>query len=181
MVQLADNPGMKIRWKPSATVAAIIEQNGKFLLVEEHTPEGLRLNNPAGHLDESESLVSGCAREALEETMHLFTPTHLLGVYMSRFQRPARAQRPAEDVTYLRFAFCGTLGEVQAGRSLDTGIVRTLWLSPNEIRASAERHRSPLVIACMDDYLKGQRYPLSLIHTDPGVVSTGAPAVGEPE
>lgn len=181
MVQLADNPGMKIRWKPSATVAAIIEQNGKFLLVEEHTPEGLRLNNPAGHLDESESLVSACAREALEETMHLFTPTHLLGVYMSRFQRPAHALHAAEDVTYLRFAFCGTLGEVQAGRSLDTGIVRTLWLSPDEIRASFERHRSPLVIACMDDYLKGQRYPLSLIHTDPGVVSTGAPAVGEPE
>ena len=67
---------------------------------------------------------------------------------------------------------------MQAGRSLDTGIVRTLWLSPDEIRASAERHRSPLIIACMEDYLKGQRYPLSVIHTDPGVVSTGAPAVG---
>lgn len=159
-------------------MAAIIEQNGKFLLVEEHTPEGLRLNNPAGHLDESESLVNACAREALEETMHLFTPTHLLGVYMSRFQRPARAQHAAEDVTYLRFAFCGTLGEAQAGRSLDTGIVRTLWLSPDEILASAERHRSPLIIACMEDYLKGQRYPLSVIHTDPGVVGTGAPAVG---
>ncbi|HSO44653.1 MAG TPA: NUDIX hydrolase [Rhodoferax sp.] len=168
------------RFRPSVTVAAIVERDGHYLLVEEHTPEGLRLNNPAGHLDESESLVSGCAREALEETMHLFTPTHLLGVYMSRFQRPARAQRAAEDVTYLRFAFCGTLGELQVGRSLDTGIVRTLWLSPDEIRASAERHRSPLIIACMEDYLKGQRYPLSLIHTDPGVVSTGAPAVGNP-
>ena len=70
---------MTKRWKPSATVAAIIEKDGKFLLVEEHTPEGLRLNNPAGHLDEGETLVQGCAREALEETMHLFTPTHLLG------------------------------------------------------------------------------------------------------
>jgi len=159
-------------------VAAIIEQNGKFLLVEEHTPEGLRLNNPAGHLDESESLVSACAREALEETTHLFTPTHLLGIYMSRFQRPARAQHAAEDVTYLRFAFCGKLGAVQPGRSLDTGIVRTLWLSPDEIRASFERHRSPLIVKCMDDYLAGQRYPLALLHTDPGVLESGAPTAG---
>lgn len=162
---------MTNRWKPSATVAAIIEQNGKFLLVEEHTPEGLRLNNPAGHLDESENLVDACAREAIEETMHLFTPTHLLGVYMSRIQRPANKRQPVEDITYLRFAFCGTLGALQAGRSLDTGIVRTLWLSPDEVRASSERHRSPLIIQCMEDYLRGQRYPLSLIHTDSSVVS----------
>ncbi|PKO62941.1 MAG: NUDIX hydrolase [Betaproteobacteria bacterium HGW-Betaproteobacteria-18] len=162
---------MTDRWKPSATVAAIIEQNGKFLLVEEHTPEGLHLNNPAGHLDESESLVTACAREALEETMHLFTPTHLLGVYMSRFQRPANERHSVEDITYLRFAFCGTLGALQAGRSLDTGIVRTLWLSPGEIRASFERHRSPLILQCMEDYIKGQRYPLSVIHTDLSVVS----------
>lgn len=160
---------MTIRWKPSATVAAIIELNGKFLLVEEHTPEGLRLNNPAGHLDEGESPVMACAREALEETMHLFTPTHLLGVYLSRFKRPAHNQRAAEDVTYLRFAFCGQLGAMQAGRSLDTGIVRTLWLTPDQIRASAARHRSPLIIQCMEDYLRGQRYPLSVVHTDPNV------------
>lgn len=160
---------MTIRWKPSATVAAIIELNGKFLLVEEHTPEGLRLNNPAGHLDEGESPEMACAREALEETMHLFTPTHLLGVYLSRFQRPAHNQAPAEDVTYLRFAFCGQLGAIQAGRSLDTGIVRTLWLTPDQMRASAHRHRSPLVLQCMEDYLSGQRYPLTLVHTDPSV------------
>lgn len=177
MTKLADNSFMTIRWKPSATVAAIIEQHGKFLLVEEHTPEGLRLNNPAGHLDEGESLLQACAREALEETMHLFTPTHVLGVYMSRFQRPAHAQHAAEDVTYLRFAFCGTLGALQAGRTLDTGIVRTLWLSPDEIRASTQRHRSPLIAQCMEDYLAGQRYPLSLLHTDPTVMQSGALAM----
>jgi 8-oxo-dGTP pyrophosphatase MutT (NUDIX family) len=164
--KLADNSPMNNRWKPSATVAAIIEQGGKFLLVEEHTPEGLRLNNPAGHLDEGESLLEACARETLEETMHEFTPTHVLGVYMSRFHRPAHEQQAPEDVTYLRFAFCGELGPLQAGRSLDTGIVRTLWLSPDEIRASAPRHRSPLVLQCMEDYLTGQRHPLSLLHTD---------------
>jgi len=160
---------MTKRWKPSATVAAIIENEGRFLLVEEHTPEGLRLNNPAGHLDEGEALVDACAREALEETMHLFTPTELLGVYMSRFQRGAQAGQVAEDITYLRFAFVGTLGALQLGRQLDTGIVRTLWLSPDELRASAARHRSPLVLQCMEDYLRGQRFPLELIHTDASV------------
>lgn len=161
---------MDTRWKPSVTVAAIIEKNGKFLLVEEHTSEGLRLNNPAGHLDPGESLVDGCVREALEETAHAFRPTALVGVYMSRFQRPSPGNENAEDITYLRFAFCGDLGEVQVNRQLDTGIVRTLWLTPIEIRASASRHRSPLLVRCMEDYLTGQRYPLTLVHTDASVV-----------
>lgn len=162
------------RWKPNATVAAIIERDGLFLLVEEHTPDGLRLNNPAGHLDQGESLVQACAREALEETMHHFTPTHLLGVYMSRSIRPALGPKPADDITYLRFAFCGQLGDLQPGRNLDHGIVRTVWLSPSEIRASAARHRSPLLLQCMEDYLAGQRFPLSLIHTDAGVIGPAA-------
>ena len=150
-------------------MAAIIEQDGRFLLVEEHTPEGLRLNNPAGHLDPGESLEDGCAREALEETAHIFYPQAIVGVYMSRFQRPARDKAPAQDVTYLRVAFCGTLGALQPERTLDKGIVRTLWLTADEVRASVARHRSPLVLRCMDDYLAGQRYPLSMIHTDPSV------------
>lgn len=160
---------MTTRWKPSVTVAAVIERDGRFLLVEEHTPEGLRLNNPAGHLDPGESLVDACAREALEETAHAFQPTALVGVYMSRFQRPAQGGQSAEDITYLRFAFGGKLGAFHADRSLDTGIVRTLWLTPDEIRASSARHRSPLVVRCLEDYLAGQRYPLELIHTDASV------------
>ena len=157
---------MNHRWKPSVTVAAIVERDGRFLLVEEHTPEGLRLNNPAGHLDPGESPAEGCAREALEETAHAFTPTALVGVYLSRFQR----EGTGEDITYLRFAFCGTLGELELGRSLDTGIVRTLWMTPDEIRASREHHRSPLVLRCMEDYLAGQRFPLALIYTDIAVL-----------
>jgi ADP-ribose pyrophosphatase YjhB (NUDIX family) len=153
------------RWKPSVTVAAIIEQNGKFLLVEEQTQEGVRLNNPAGHLDPGESLVQACAREALEETCREFSPSALLGIYMSRFQRPAAG----EDITYLRFAFCGTVGEVLPGRSLDTGILRTLWLSPEEIRATQAQHRSPLVWRCVQDCLAGQRMALESIHTDASV------------
>lgn len=117
------------RWKPSVTVAAIVEDGGRYLLVEEHTPEGLKLNNPAGHLDPGESPLQAVVREALEETARVFTPTALLGVYLSRFVRPAQGATAAEDVTFLRFAYCGSVGEVLPGRALDTGIVRTLWLA----------------------------------------------------
>ena len=160
---------MDTRWKPNVTVAAIIERDGRYLLIEEHTPEGLRLNNPAGHLDPAESPAQACAREALEETTHLFEPTHLVGVYLSRFQR----ESTGEDVTYLRMAFGGELGEAQAGRSLDSGIVRTLWMTPEEVRASRERHRSPLVLRCIEDHLAGQRHPLELIYTDAAVSGLG--------
>ena len=153
---------MNTRWKPSVTVAAVIERDGRYLLVEEHTPEGLRLNNPAGHLDPGESPAQGVVRETLEETAFAFTPTALVGIYLSRFQRPATG----EDITYLRLAYCGDLGTFHPDRALDTGIVRTLWLTPDEIRASAERHRSPLVLRCLGDHRAGQRYPLELITTD---------------
>lgn len=156
-------------WKPSVTVAGVIEKNGKFLLVEEHTAEGLRLNNPAGHLEPGEALDQACAREVLEETAHAFLPKALVGIYMSRFVRPAADGAAAQDITYLRFAFCGELGPLQTQRSLDTGIIQTLWLTPDEIRASAARHRSPLVLRCMEDYLNGQRFPMGLIHTDASV------------
>lgn len=153
---------MTIRWKPSVTVAAIIERYGRYLLIEEHTPEGLRLNNPAGHLDPGESPEQGVAREALEETAHAFRPNALVGIYLSRFQR----ESTGEDVTYLRFAYGGELGEQEAGRALDEGIVRTLWMTPEEIRASADRHRSPLVLRCIEDHLAGQRFAMNTVFTD---------------
>jgi len=157
---------MAVRWKPNVTVAAVIEQDGRFLLVEEHAADGLRLNTPAGHLDPGESPAEGCARETLEETAHHFTPTALIGVYMAR-ARPQAEQ--GEDVTYLRFAFAGVLGAREEGRALDEGIVRTLWMTPGEIRASVARHRSPLLLQCVEDYLAGQRHPLALIHIDQSV------------
>jgi 8-oxo-dGTP pyrophosphatase MutT (NUDIX family) len=162
-------PQEKQHWHPSVTVAAVIEQDGKFLLVEEHTPEGLRLNNPAGHLEEGESLVQACVREALEETAHPFTPTALVGMYMSRFQRPSASGGAAQDVTYLRFAFCGTVAQAIAGQKLDEAIVRTLWLTPDEIRASRAQHRSPLLLRCVEDYLRGQRLALGNIYTDASI------------
>ena len=166
-----DNGQMNKRWKPSVTVAAIIEREGRYMLIEEHTPEGLRLNNPAGHLDPGESPEDGCAREALEETTHTFKPTELVGIYISRLQRLAREGRAAEDVTYFRLAFCGELGEEVPGAKLDKGIVRTLWMTPDEIRANVHRLRSPLVLRCMEDHLAGQRFPLDMIYTDPSVLA----------
>ncbi|MDO8280344.1 MAG: NUDIX hydrolase [Burkholderiaceae bacterium] len=159
---------MNMRWKPNVTVAAVIErqQDGvsRFLLVEEHTPQGLMLNNPAGHLDAGESMVAACAREVLEETAHEFRPTALVGIYMARVRRGA-----GHDVTYLRFAFCGDLGRFDPARRLDHGIVRTLWLTADEIRANTQRHRSPMLLRGIDDYLRMQRYPLDLLHTDSSV------------
>jgi 8-oxo-dGTP pyrophosphatase MutT (NUDIX family) len=159
---------MDVRWKPSVTVAAIIEKDGRFLLIEEETVEGLRLNTPAGHLDPGESPAQGCAREALEETAHPFTPTALVGLYLARFQRAATG----EDVTYLRFAFCGEAGEPVAGQALDTGIVRTVWMTLDEVRASAARHRSPLVMRSIEDYVAGRRLPLDTVYTDASVLGS---------
>ena len=130
-------------FKPSVTVAAVIAQDfggvQKFLLVEELTRDGLRLNNPAGHLDPGESLAQACTRETLEETAYRFSPRAVVGVYLSRFQRGSAdslAGKPdgVEDITYLRFAFCGDLGAHVVDQALDDGIVRTLWLTADEIR-----------------------------------------------
>ena len=163
-------PGMSTpRWTPSVTVAAIIESAGRYLLVEEQTPEGLRLNNPAGHLEPGESPQQGVVREALEETTRAFRPDALLGVYLARFQRPARGSSPAEDITYLRFAFSGTVGDPLPGRALDTGIERTLWLTLDEVRASADRHRSPLVLRCIEDHAAGRRHGLDVVTIDPSL------------
>ena len=153
------------RFRPSVTVAALIERDGRYLLVEEHTTEGLRLNNPAGHLEPGESLTEAVVREALEETARAFVPEALVGVYLARLQRPSTG----EDVHYLRFAFCGTAGVADPNRRLDEGIVRTLWLTPAEIEASRDRHRSPLLWQCVADHQAGRRYPLELLATDPSV------------
>jgi 8-oxo-dGTP pyrophosphatase MutT (NUDIX family) len=158
------------RWKPSVTVAGIIEKDGKYLLVEEHTPNGLMFNNPAGHLDPGESPLQGCVREVLEETAFHFTPTALVGVYLSRFLKQASADEPAQDISYLRFAFTGDLGAHEAGRALDMGIVRTLWMSIEEMQATQAKHRSRLLLRCAQDHAAGQRFPLETVYTDPSVL-----------
>ena len=148
-------------WKPSVTVAAVVERDGRFLMVEEETSEGIRLNQPAGHLDADESLVQAASREAMEETAHPFRPEALLGVYIAR--SPSSGE--PDGVTYVRFAFTGELGQALPQRALDHGILRVVWLTADEIRSRAAEHRSPLVMKCVDDYLSGRRYPLDLVYT----------------
>ena len=146
-------------WKPNVTVAAVVQRDGKFLLVEEETESGLAFNQPAGHLEEGESLLAAVVREALEETAYHFKPTHLVGIYNWR--------RPDKDVTYLRFAFGGELRGYEPDRPLDTGILAARWLSLDEVRATSARHRSPLILRCIEDSLAGRSYPLDmLVHYD---------------
>ncbi len=137
------------------TVAAVIERDGRFLLVEEEAGGRLVLNQPAGHLDPGESLVQACARETLEETAHRFIPTALVGIY--------RWIYAPEDVTYFRFAFAGLLDGVEEGRALDSEIRALHWMTPAEIRARATDHRSPLLQQCVDDYLAGRRFGLDVL------------------
>ncbi|ACC71716.1 NUDIX hydrolase [Paraburkholderia phymatum] len=153
-------------WAPHVTVAAVVERDGRFLLVEEHTAAGLRLNQPAGHLEVGETLTQAVIREALEETAQTFEPTALVGVYMTHFSRPETVDGPQDGVTYLRFTYCGTTDHRPAeGRALDADIVRTVWMSADELRACPERHRTPLVMQCVDDYLAGRRFPLDFVQT----------------
>jgi len=161
---------MSSEWSPSVTVAAVIEHGGRFLLVEEETCDGLRLNQPAGHLEAGESLIRAVVRETLEETAHTFEPRALLGCYMSR----GRSSRNQGDTTYIRFAFTGDLGSLDAGRQLDTGIVRTVWMTAEELRTCPERHRTPLLMACVNDYLAGKRFALDVIYTHPASVTIAA-------
>ena len=142
-------------WKPNVTVAAIIECDEKFLLVEEETSQGLRWNQPAGHLEDKESLLAAVVRETMEESAYQFEPQHLVGIY--------RWHSSLSDTTYLRFAFAGRTLAHYPQQALDEGIIRAAWMSAEEIRASQAHHRSPLVLRCVEDYLAGKCYPLELI------------------
>lgn len=142
-------------WKPNVVVAAICERDGKFLLVEEETAEGLRLNQPAGHWERGETLLDAVRRETLEETAHYVEPLALLGCYSTHY--------PRKDITYMRFAYVCRVAGFDAGRALDNGIVRAVWLAANEIAHSSIPHRSPLVMRCVQDYLAGRRFPLDFV------------------
>jgi 8-oxo-dGTP pyrophosphatase MutT (NUDIX family) len=134
-------------------------------LVEEHTPKGLMFNNPAGHLDPGESPLEACVREVLEETARVFTPRHFLGVFLSRYRKPG----DGSDTTYLRLAFSGDVGEAEPGRDLDDGIVRTLWMREDELRAVRPRHRSPLILQCIEAHRAGRHLPLDAVFTHDSV------------
>jgi 8-oxo-dGTP pyrophosphatase MutT (NUDIX family) len=146
-------PGMV--WKPDVTVAAVVERDGKFLFVEERAGGRVVLNQPAGHLENGETLLEAVARETLEETGWSFVPQQLVGVYVWQPEHLSR--------TFLRVAFTGRLDGHDPSRPLDHGILRARWLDREQLLAAQPKHRSPLVLRCVDDYLAGGRYPLELL------------------
>jgi 8-oxo-dGTP pyrophosphatase MutT (NUDIX family) len=141
-------------WKPSVTVAAVIEKGGKFLLVEEMIDGRRVLNQPAGHLDPGESLAEACRREVMEETAHPFEPTGLVGIY--------RWHYAPKDVTFLRFCFRGRVRDAEQ-RPLDPQILALHWLTPAQITDRRDEHRSPLVQTCVEDFLAGRHFPLEVL------------------
>jgi len=141
--------------RPRVTVAAVIERDRRFLLVEETTSGRLMLNQPAGHVEPGESLEAAVAREALEESAWHFRPTALVGIYLWN--------NPLSGRTFLRAVYTGEALGHEPGMALDDGIVRTLWMNRDEIAAAAPRLRSPMVLGCVDDYLAGRRYPLHVV------------------
>ncbi|WP_040852168.1 NUDIX hydrolase [Thiorhodospira sibirica] len=144
-------------WKPNVTVASVIEQDGRFLMVKERAADMLVYNQPAGHLDEGESLLNAAIRETREETAWEFVPEAVIGIY--------RWVHDDSGLTFLRIAFCGHALHHHAEQPLDEGIVEALWLSHEALLEHAQhgRLRSPLVLRCVDDYRAGIRYPLSIL------------------
>lgn len=142
-------------WKPHATVAAVIERDGHFLLVEEKCNGQLVYNQPAGHLEEDESIIDAVIRETREETAWQFHPQEITGIY--------RWKQTDKNRTFLRVAFCGHCDDFQANQALDDGIVKAVWMTRDELLEAKDKLRSPMVMRCIDDYLAGHRYSLNLL------------------
>ncbi len=146
-------------FKPEITVATILERDGRFLLVEEETERGILLNQPAGHLEVNESIQDAAVRETLEETACRIVPDALVGIYLLQYTLDG-----GKKTSFLRFAFSGTIVS-ELDQPLDPDILRTVWMSYEEMVACRHRHRSKLVLQSVDDYLKGQKVPLSVLST----------------
>jgi len=142
-------------WKPHATVAAIIERDNKYLMVEELVNNERVFNQPAGHLDPDESLIDAVIRETLEETAWNFTPEAITGIYLWK--------HPDNGESFLRVAFCGVCDNHQSQLALDDGIIQAVWMSRDELTQQQQQLRSPMVINCIDDYKAGKRFPMDML------------------
>ena len=142
-------------WKPHTTVAAIIERDNKFLMVEELVNKERVFNQPAGHLDPNEGLIDAVIRETLEETAWHFTPEAITGIYLWK--------HPDNGESFLRVAFCGNCDNHQPQQALDDGIIQAVWKSRDELIQLQQQLRSPMVIGCIDDYLAGKRFPMDML------------------
>ncbi len=142
-------------WKPHVTVAAVIEQDNKFLLVEEHTNNGIAFNQPAGHLENGESILTAVKREVNEETAWQFKPESITAIQLWR--------KTPESPSFLRVCFAGKVHSFDAEQPLDNDIIATHWLTREQIIGKQSQLRSPLVLNTIDAYLKGEHYPLSLL------------------
>ena len=147
-----------MQWKPNVTVAAIICNKDRYLLVEENADGHIVFNQPAGHIEESETLIDAVKREVLEETAWQFQPAYLSGVYLHR--------NPHNGITYLRFCFYGTCSDFDKNRKLDDGIIRAVWMDIDEIRSQSKRLRTPVVLKCIEDFLSGSNVPLDILSSD---------------
>ena len=146
-------------WTPHATVATLIEQDGHFLLVEERDSEGRQVfNQPAGHVEERESILDAAVRETLEETGWRVELTYFIGIY---------TYLAYNGVTYYRFCFAANALQKDQSATLDTDIVGTHWLTRDDLLERRSQWRSPLLMQCIDDYLAGKRFPLDLIYEHP--------------
>lgn len=143
--------------RPDLTVAAIVERDGQFLLVEERAGNAMVFNQPAGHVERGEELIAAVIRETLEETAWSFRPESLTGIYLW--------EQPEKQKSFVRFTFCGQVTTHDPERRLDRGIARAVWMDRAQIAAREPRLRSPMVLKCVDDYLEGRRYPLNVVQS----------------
>jgi len=144
-------------WKPNVTVAAVIERDGHFLVVEEESADGPVINQPAGHLEENESLETAVIRETLEETGYEFSPTALIGSFLW--------QNPTNNITYFRVTYTGVVSDEPISSTLDEGIIRTLWMTRSQLEEQQARLRSPIILQTIDQYLLGKTYPLDAVQS----------------
>ena len=144
-----------MKWSPHITVASVLEREKQFLFVEERIDGRLVLNQPAGHWEQGESIVQASIRETLEETAWHYKPSYLIGIY--------HWIHPGSKETYLRFCFAGDLLNYEPDRHLDDGIEQAIWLDYQQLDERNNDHRSPLVMQCVNDYIKGQRFELTLL------------------